>query len=418
MSLLITALQKAEKSRNESGGRRVDDLDLEPIDSRDFASSERAYDPAQAATLLTAGERVSPLSDFVRDHSFGLVLGGLLLAGVGWGTYVWLQIQSPAMFAPKPSSPVGQNPPAIEPAPAAQPLSAIQPLAQSEPAFATPVQASPPQPEAKEVTSPIAASAVAAPIEEKPASAFEPAAKENRVAVAPERKAAPKEPTPREAKAAFAATPQPAQAINVTGAEREIQISRSVETPAEKSLVSKAYGAFQNGDYQAAKTLYEELRQAQPANTDVLLGLAAIAAIEGNSTEASQLYFKALELEPKNPAAQAGVISLLGRADPASSEVRLKSLIAKEPSANLYSVLGNLYAEQSKWAEAQSAYFQAQTLAQDNADYAFNLAVSLEHLSQPRPALTFYRKALELGGGRFDRAAVKARIVQLQSLEK
>ena len=55
-----------------------------------------------------------------------------------------------------------------------------------------------------------------------------------------------------------------------------------------------------------------------------------------------------------------------------------------------------MYADQGNWPAAQTAYFQAHHLARANPDYAFNLAVSLEHLSQPKLALNFYQQALEL----------------------
>jgi tetratricopeptide (TPR) repeat protein len=337
------------------------------------------------------------MSDFVRDHSFGLVLSVLLLAGVGWGIYVWLQIQSPAIFAPKPAPILSAPAPAVQTP--AQPLElAASPVTASE----DPTPAAP----AASIEQPATAESSAKP-PPAPEQKSEKVTRETLPAPSPE--AVAKKPTAVADKAA------PAPRV-----EQEIIINRAIEAPAERSLVNQAYDAFQNGDYQAAKTLYQEAWRAQPKNADSLLGLAAIAAFEGNHAQASQLYFKALELEPKNPVAQAGVISLLGRADPTSSEARLKSLVAKEPSAHLYSVLGDLYSEQSRWGDAQAAYFQAHHLAPDNQDYAYNLAVSLEHVSQPKLALTYYRKALDLARERasFDRIAVQARIAELQSLEK
>ena len=58
--------------------------------------------------------------------------------------------------------------------------------------------------------------------------------------------------------------------------------------------------------------------------------------------------------------------------------------------------LGNLYARQGRWAEAQQSYFRAFTAVPDNADYAFNLGVGLDRMNQPRLAQTYYRLALEL----------------------
>jgi tetratricopeptide (TPR) repeat protein len=86
----------------------------------------------------------------------------------------------------------------------------------------------------------------------------------------------------------------------------------------------------------------------------------------------------------------------MGRADPAASESRLKSLIAREPSPFLHFVLGNLHADQSQWAQAQQAYFQAHHLEPDNPDYAYNLAIGLDHLRQPKLALNYYRRAESL----------------------
>ena len=51
---------------------------------------------------------------------------------------------------------------------------------------------------------------------------------------------------------------------------------------------------------------------------------------------------------------------------------------------------------QQRWAEAQQAFFDAHRLDSDNADYAYNLAVSLDRLAQSAAALGFYRRALEL----------------------
>lgn len=68
--------------------------------------------------------------------------------------------------------------------------------------------------------------------------------------------------------------------------------------------------------------------------------------------------------------------------------------------------------------EAQQAYFEAYRLESDNADYLYNLAVSLDHLKQARLALDYYQKALAArskAGGQFDPAAVSRRIKDLST---
>ena len=75
--------------------------------------------------------------------------------------------------------------------------------------------------------------------------------------------------------------------------------------------------------------------------------------------------------------------------------------------------LGNAYAAQSRWSEARRSYSEASRLDAGNADYTYNLAVSLDRLSQPDSAVALYREALELARrrpARFDATAVLARI--------
>jgi tetratricopeptide (TPR) repeat protein len=181
--------------------------------------------------------------------------------------------------------------------------------------------------------------------------------------------------------------------------------------------LAEAYAALQSGQPETAQGLYQKVLAAEPRNTDALLGLAVIASRRGNTEEAVKRYLQVLDLEPRHALAQAGLIALLGRADPLAAESKLRQLIAREPSAQLYFTLGNLYADQSQWSAAQQAYFQAHHLDPVNPDYAYNLAVGLEHVSQPKLALGFYRRALELaaakGRANFDPAPVRERVAKL-----
>ena len=51
-----------------------------------------------------------------------------------------------------------------------------------------------------------------------------------------------------------------------------------------------------------------------------------------------------------------------------------------------------------------------------NADYAYNLAVSLDQLDQGKQAITYYRKALDLAkvhGARFRSSDINTRLAEL-----
>jgi tetratricopeptide (TPR) repeat protein len=179
--------------------------------------------------------------------------------------------------------------------------------------------------------------------------------------------------------------------------------------------LDNAYTAFEAGDYAAARRSYQQVLRADPTNRDAMLGLAAIDLRAGDEGAAQARYQKLIERDPRDPYAHAAMVGMRPSADPVQSESRLKSLIAQQPdSAPLQFALGNLYSGQSRWSEAQGAYFRAYSADPDNADFAYNLAVSLDHLRQPRLALEYYQRALALAGDRpvsFDRtrAADRAR---------
>ena len=183
--------------------------------------------------------------------------------------------------------------------------------------------------------------------------------------------------------------------------------------------VSEGYALLQSGNLGAARSMYSRAIEAEPLNIDALLGLAYIAAQEHRSDEALKTYLRILQLNPRHAVAQAALIGLMGRADPTASETRLKQLLSREPSAFLHFVLGNLYSGQALWSQAQQSYFQAHHLEPDNPDYAYNLAVGLDHLRQGKLALEFYRRAEQLaklkGRSNFDLSNAQARIGSLSS---
>jgi tetratricopeptide (TPR) repeat protein len=167
-----------------------------------------------------------------------------------------------------------------------------------------------------------------------------------------------------------------------------------------------------------ARSEYQAALREEPANRDALLGLAAIDTREQRYDSADAIYRQLLRTDPRDPYAHAGLLALRGQGvDPVTAESRVKTLLTTEPDAGvLHFALGNQYAQQARWAEAQQAYFKAVVAEPENGDYAYNLAVSLEHLRQPGPALDYYRRALALTENRkasFDRAAAQARVQQL-----
>jgi tetratricopeptide (TPR) repeat protein len=195
-----------------------------------------------------------------------------------------------------------------------------------------------------------------------------------------------------------------------------VNAAPGVATPAGPTIAD-AYRAWKAGKLDEAKAMYKELLEHDERNVDALLGAAGIAQQQGSSQEALNYYGRVIETEPRNSAAQAGIIAIAGQADPSASEARLKQLLAREPSGFLHFSLGNLYARQNQWSQAQQSYFQAYQMDADNSDYAYNLAVGLEHVGQAKLAITYYRKALDLsmkqGRATFNQEQVIDRIAKL-----
>jgi Flp pilus assembly protein TadD len=179
----------------------------------------------------------------------------------------------------------------------------------------------------------------------------------------------------------------------------------------------RAYDAWMAGDLAAARRDYERVLRSDPRNRNALLGLGAIAVREGKWDEASERYTTLLRLNPRDSVAQTGLISVHESADPLRGESQIKILLREEPDAPyLHFTLGNMYAEQNRWGEAQSAYFAAYRLQNDNPDYTYNLAVSLDQLGKAAAAADYYRRALELAarnGAVFDQPSVRDRLLKL-----
>lgn len=194
--------------------------------------------------------------------------------------------------------------------------------------------------------------------------------------------------------------------------------------------LSEGFRAYQNGDVEAARQLYEQTIQDSPENIDALLGLAAIAARGEEVGLSLSLYSRVLVLDPSNALAKTAIRELAPLGSPAEQEKELRRLNAESPNvAPLAFAMGNFYAGQGRWSDAQQYYFRALQLAKSanqagaliSPDYAFNLAVSLERLNQSKPAASFYEEALSLAAtspANFDLATARNRLSSLNEAAK
>jgi Tfp pilus assembly protein PilF len=300
-----------------------------------------------------------------------------------------------------PAAAVASAPPPAAPAPAAP--AAVAPPPQAAPAPSTPV----PAPAA--VAPAAEPKAVPAPPQPAPSGAI--------AGPAPSRAGGgtltgrPRTPAAASGAAASEAAPRPAAAPRAP-------VKVTASGPRVDPGVERGWEALQAGDLARAKDEYTRALRANPLDRDALLGLAAIDVRNQDFESAEARYLKVLEIDPRDPYANAALVSMRGSGDAVQSESRLKTLIARQPdSAVLNFTLGNQYASQRRWPEAQQAFFGALAADPENPDYAYNLAVSLDQMRQPKLALEYYQRALALAGNRpvgFNTGQVQARVRELQ----
>lgn len=363
MSLLLDALRK-------SGEKQGSGLMLEDVPPPHAVSA-----PSETSASRSAGEALfaaKKKKGTTMRWNLGLVPTTLLICsviGAAYGYYVWLEIQPPKnqRVAQRKAAPPAAPAPAFE-------TRAMAPLVPLIPPAAPETVAPPPQSRQTLLTA------------------------RNEDFDAPRLK-------PR------ASAPRSQSPAGVT-------FQRKVEADNVTPALIDAWQAYQRGDYVAAEQGYQQVLAQDAHNRDALLGLAAVAQQRGQDESAQTYYRRLLVIDPRDAAAQAALSAYAPEGE-VNNESRLKQLLTAQPrSAALHFALGNLYAGQSNWAEAQQSYFNAWTLEPSNAQFAYNLAVSLDHLGQGKIAAQHYQQALQLdvsGNSGFDRAQAQRRLNELNS---
>ena len=195
-------------------------------------------------------------------------------------------------------------------------------------------------------------------------------------------------------------------------------ISKNTITEKDRWL-HEAYAAYLRGDDQLALAKYNAVLNIDPDNRNALLARAAISIQNNRIAEAIGDYRRILFTNPKDSLAMSSMIAV-ANISPEQSETQLKLLIRDEPDSHyLNFTLGNIFGAQNRWQEAQRKYFAALQNNPDDPNYAYNLAVSLEHIAKPKVAIAYYELALNnftRGLATFNRDVVNARLEMLKQL--
>lgn len=364
MSLLLDARKKSQQAQSAPGGGSIPELELSLEESRG-ASSSRSSDSQHIEHARSAGQNLFDVKTHAPTHARASVnrnlliaLGGTVLLLTAGAGYVWYEISGP-----------------------------VQPL--------------------RPIKMPLPQTAPATPPQDKPVAEIVP----DNVVAPLTAVAVPSKDT---------AHPSSGKSTPSSLARRKspVHIEQLQVEPIDP-ILNDAYQAYLGGQFDRAQQLYLRALKLDARNADALLGLAAIAQRRGADNVAAHYYAQVLELDPRDAVANAGMAALTTGGN---SESRLKTLLnEQQDSSALHFALGNRYAAQSRWADAQQSYFKAYKLEPGNAELAFNLAVSLDRLGQKKSAAQYYQRALELdspktvagGSAGFDHAQISQRIEEL-----
>lgn len=418
MSLLLDALKRAEQEKQaRQGGSRSEgeherpvpvpaaaatkpapNLELQPLSGAAAASAAAPRADAQAAQNVFQAKE-TPASGTAaqpaRKNTFlWVAIGAIAVVVLGAGGYVWWQVSS---FSPRTASGSRTRP---APLPTVGPITSITMAPDAAPpAAVTKVETFVPT--------------------QQPSTAIQPgtpqAATAAADAAAKEKVAPPKAPEGERVREAVAALLKESSAPADTP---PFKLTPSRDVPRVVPNVARGYRELVAGDLVGAQKSYAAALDADPMNIDALLGLATIEARTGNRMLAAGHYRKALDIDPRNPTAMAGLAAVSEFSRVENAESQLRSDLAMNPgSAGLHFTLGNLFAIQSRWGEAQVEYFEAYRIEPASADYAYNLAVSLDHMRQSKLATEYYERALDAARNQatqFDPQGAARRLAQLK----
>jgi Tfp pilus assembly protein PilF len=204
-----------------------------------------------------------------------------------------------------------------------------------------------------------------------------------------------------------------ASALEPESSSTNLQIVTTSRVGQKDIRLREAYDAYKSGNDELAMTRYNQVLEEDPGNRNALLARAAINVQNGDSAAAIKDYQAILLANPKDSLAMASLIAVANYS-PRDSESQLKLMIRDEPSSPyLNFALANVYGAQNRWQEAQGYYFRALQNNPQDPNYAYNLAISLEHISQPGSAISYYQRALENfenGPATFSRDVVDQRL--------
>jgi len=200
--------------------------------------------------------------------------------------------------------------------------------------------------------------------------------------------------------AAFPGSPQGTEVAAFPGSPQgtEEALKRLLRTEDITSLLQAGVQHQQGGHLEAARSIYQQILQAQPHNVDARQLLGVVAYKMHNAEEAIAHYRLALELNPNYPHVQNNLGAALWKLERAAEAIHhYKKAIALKPDyVDAYNNLGMALMREDRTDEAISAYQQLLSLKPDYAEAHVNLGLAWRERGNLSQAIGHYQQALAL----------------------
>ncbi|TYO75356.1 cellulose biosynthesis protein BcsC [Pseudomonas sp. CK-NBRI-02] len=187
---------------------------------------------------------------------------------------------------------------------------------------------------------------------------------------------------------------------------RRISKWRDLEASSQYwGMLQKADRALEKQNLPVARSLYQQARKQRPDDEFAVLGLADVAAAEGDPATAERLYQQARRMAPTNESAVRGLLRIYQAQSPDKARAFLNGLPAKQQasfadlrrSLELEQLRGQADAatQRQDWSGASQALSKAVELAPDEPWLVYQLAGSLRQQGRQGEADAAFSKLLQ-----------------------
>ena len=152
------------------------------------------------------------------------------------------------------------------------------------------------------------------------------------------------------------------------------------------------------GELDKAREEFQRALALRPHDSDALLGLSGIAALEGDRKRAEHLAKIALASNPDSPQALAQQAALRRDAGDLDECIRLyrEAVALHDTSPGLYLGLGDCLQRAGRQEEAEAAFTRVRELDPDSFAAIYNLGVTAFQQGREEQAITYFERALEM----------------------